>query len=83
MPVNFDTDREIIDAALPTIGLTDPPNAKILWIRNTLELAEVECSQIYWDEAQKRSDLEILSDLHDLPFDAQGDLPRHVFSRSH
>lgn len=83
MPVNFDTDREIIDAALPTIGLTDPPNAKILWIRNTLELAEVECSQIYWDEAQKRSDLEILSDLHDLPFDAKGDLPRHVFSRNH
>ena len=78
MPVNFDTDREIIDAALPTIGLTEPPNAKILWIRNTLELAEVECSQAYWDEAKKRSDLEILGDLHELPFDAKGDLPRHV-----
>ncbi|HUY88996.1 MAG TPA: lactate racemase domain-containing protein [Pirellulales bacterium] len=83
MPVNFDTDREIIDAALPTIGLTEPPNAKILWIRNTLELSEVECSQAYWDEAQKRSDLEILGDLHELPFDAKGDLPRYVFSRSH
>jgi nickel-dependent lactate racemase len=45
LPVNFDTDREIIDAALPTIGLTEPPDAKILWIHNTLDLAEVECSR--------------------------------------
>lgn len=78
LPVNFDTDREIIDAALPTIGLTEPPHAKILWIHNTLELAEVECSQAYWNEARERDDLEVLSDLRDLPFDAQGNLPRHV-----
>ncbi|HJT31196.1 MAG TPA: lactate racemase domain-containing protein [Pirellulales bacterium] len=78
LPVNFDTDREIIDAALPTIGLTEPPHAKILWIHNTLELAEVECSQAYWNEARERDDLEVLSELRDLPFDGQGNLPRHV-----
>ncbi|HXT60692.1 MAG TPA: [Fe-S]-binding protein, partial [Pirellulales bacterium] len=74
----FDTDREVIDAALPTIGLTEPPHAKILWIRNTLELSEVECSRAYWDEAQQRSDLEIIGKLHDLPFGADGNLPRYV-----
>ena len=78
LPVNFDTDREILDNALPTIGLTEPPNAKILWIRNTLELTEVECSQAYWDEAQQRSDLEIIRELRDLPFDAAGNLPQYV-----
>jgi hypothetical protein len=78
MPVNFDTDREVIDAALPTIGLTEPPHAKILWIRNTLELSEVECSRAYWDEAQQRSDLEVIGELHDLPFGADGNLPRYV-----
>jgi hypothetical protein len=78
LPVNFDTDREILDNALPTIGLTEPQNAKILWIRNTLELTEVECSRIYWEEAQQRGDLEIVSDLRDLPFDAAGNLPKHV-----
>ncbi|HEV3006425.1 MAG TPA: [Fe-S]-binding protein, partial [Pirellulales bacterium] len=78
LPVNYDTDREILDAALPTIGLTEPPDAKILWIRNTLALAEVECSQAYWDEAQTRDDLEIAGEVHDMPFDAEGNLPQLV-----
>ncbi|HWB08531.1 MAG TPA: lactate racemase domain-containing protein [Pirellulales bacterium] len=75
VPVNFDTDREILDAALPTIGLTQPIDAKILWIRNTLHLAEVECSQAYLDEAQNRDDLEVLTQLRDLPFGSDGNLP--------
>jgi hypothetical protein len=78
LPVNFDTDREIIDAALPTIGLTEPPDAKIVWIHNTLDLAEVECSQVYLKQARERTDLEVLTDLRELPFDAAGNLPRRV-----
>ena len=78
LPVNFDTDREILDEALPTIGLTEPLDAKILWIHNTLDLAEVECSQVYWDEAQGRDDLEIISELRELPFDSDGNLPQFV-----
>jgi len=78
MPVDFETDREILDAALPTIGLTEPPDAKILWIRNTLDVAEVECSQVYLAEARTRDDLEITSDLREIPFDAAGNLPGSV-----
>jgi hypothetical protein len=78
VPVNFDTDREILNEALPTIGLTQPIDAKILWIRNTLQLAEVECSQAYLDEARKRDDLEVLTELRELPFDADGNLPLYV-----
>ncbi|HET6883967.1 MAG TPA: lactate racemase domain-containing protein [Pirellulales bacterium] len=78
LPCDFETDREILDAALPTIGLTEPIDAKILWIRNTLSLAEVECSQKYWSEARERNDLEVLSDLRELPFDKAGNLPRLV-----
>jgi hypothetical protein len=62
----------------PTIGLTEPPEAKILWIRNTLDLAEVECSQAYLEEARARPDLEILTELRELPFDAAGNLPTDV-----
>ena len=75
VPVHYATDREILDAALPTIGLTEPPNAKLMWVQNTLEVAEVECSAAYLEEAQQRDDLEILTGLRDLPFDAQGILP--------
>lgn len=78
LPVNYDTDREILDAGLPTIGLTRPLDAKIVWIHNTLDLAEVECSQVYLAEARTRPDLEVISDLRDLPFDADGNLPGSV-----
>ena len=74
-PLSYETDREMLSAALGTIGLTDPPDAKLLWIADTLHLAELECSAAYLPEARERNDLEILTALRDLPFDAAGSLP--------
>lgn len=74
-PLDYQSDREILDIALSTVGLVDPPQAKILWIRNTLDLIEVECSHAYLDEAGKRKDLEILTNPRDLPLDREGNLP--------
>jgi len=45
IPVHFDTDRESIDAALAVIGSRDPQDARIMHIRNTLDLEEVEVSE--------------------------------------
>jgi hypothetical protein len=75
IPLDFPTDRAAIEAALPTIGLVTPPNAKIVWIRNTLELGEVECSVPYLAEARTRRDLQILIEPRPLPFDQAGNLP--------
>lgn len=74
-PLHYNTDREILDVALPTIGLTPPLEAKMMWIKNTLHLAEVECSAAFLPEANNRDDLEILTPLRDLPLDAAGNLP--------
>ncbi len=74
-PLSYDTDRDILDRALPTIGLTEPPNAKLMWVRNTLDVAEVECSVAYWEEAQGRSDLEIIVQPRPLPIGNDGNLP--------
>jgi hypothetical protein len=74
-PLDYATDREILDVALGTIGLVEPPQAKILWIRDTLRLAEMECSAAYFDEARRRDDLEVLTGLRPLPLDAGGNLP--------
>jgi hypothetical protein len=74
-PCYFDTDRECLEAAMSVIGLVDPDKARVMWIRNTLDVAEVECSAAYLDEARSRKDLEILTDLRDLPLDDQGYLP--------
>jgi hypothetical protein len=74
----YENDREILDEALPTIGLTPRERAKILWIRDTLHVAELECSAVYLDEARTRSDLEVLTGLRELRFDAAGNLPLSV-----
>ncbi len=74
-PLDYETDREMLSAALETIGLVEPPNAKLLWIADTLHLDEVECSAAYLDEAQRRRDLEILTKPRELPFNAAGNLP--------
>ena len=75
LPLDYETDREILDVALPTIGLTDPPNAKLMWIHNTLDVREVECSTVYLPEARERPDLEIVAPPRPLPLDAAGNLP--------
>jgi hypothetical protein len=75
IPVQFDSDRELLDAALPLIGLTAPPDAELMWIRNTLDVAEVECSTAYLEEARERSDLEVISEPRPLPFGDDGVLP--------
>jgi len=78
LPLDYPTDREVLDAALPTIGLTAPPHAKLMWAHNTLEVAEVECSVAYLNEARERKDLEIIQDPRPLPLDEAGNLPDRV-----
>jgi hypothetical protein len=75
LPLDYPTDRECLDAALPTIGLTEPPHAKLMWVHNTLDVAEVECSVAYLSEARERRDLEIIKDPRPMSFDAAGNLP--------
>jgi len=75
IPLDYETDREMLDVALAVSGLRPPPDARLMWIRNTLQVAELECSEAYWDEARQRPDLEILTQPRKLPFDDNGQLP--------
>src|SRR5439155_13459913 len=45
LPVHFDTDREVIDAALKIIGSREPHEARVMHIKNTLMLEELEVSE--------------------------------------
>lgn len=74
-PFDFPTDETMLTAGLATVGLVEPPEARLLWIRDTLHLAEVECGVAYLQEAESREDLEVLSVPRPLPFDAHGNLP--------
>lgn len=74
LPMYYDTDRESLDAALATIGLTEPEQARIMWISTTLDLTEVAVSEVYHAEVEKREDLEIVGEAQELPFDSAGNL---------
>lgn len=75
VPIAKRTDREIVDLALGCVGMVEPPQARLMWIRNTLQLAEVVCSEAFYREARERPDLSVLSEPAPLPYDAAGNLP--------
>lgn len=74
-PMHYPTDREVLEVALRSIGLVEPHEAKVLWIRNTLDLGEIEASICYLAETEQRSDLEVVSEPRPLDVGPDGNLP--------
>ena len=74
IPATYETDREAIEATLSCIGLTPPEHARVIRIKNTLMIGELEISEAYVPELSKRSDLTILGDATPFSFDAAGAL---------
>ncbi len=61
VPIACESDREGLDFALGTIGLTPPQEARVIRIHDTLHLTRVDISNSLFREAQGRSDLETLA----------------------
>ena len=74
IPMHFETDRECIRVALGSVGLIPPERSRVVRIKNTLQLDEVEVSEIYKDEITNRPDLEILAGPRPMSFDDWGNL---------
>lgn len=74
IPIALSTDREAIAAALTTIGAIDPLDARVVHIRNTLELGNLSVSTALGEAAAAHPDLEICGDAAPLDFDHGGRL---------
>jgi hypothetical protein len=74
LPVHFESDREAVDAALAVIGRRDPHEARILHIRNTLDLEELFVSEPCLDEP-RQTEFSPVSGTLSLEFDVAGNLP--------
>jgi hypothetical protein len=74
MPIIFETDRDAIQGALKTIGLTEPPDAKVARIRNTLAVEYLQASEALLPEIGGRADLEIVDGPWEFRFSDAGDL---------
>ncbi|HKA04795.1 MAG TPA: lactate racemase domain-containing protein, partial [Acidimicrobiales bacterium] len=71
-PVHFDTDREVIEAALKIIGTREPHEGRVLRIRDTLHLDELEVSEAVLADPNLRTRLEVLGPGKPWTFDASG-----------
>jgi hypothetical protein len=74
LPIAFDTDREVVEAALLTCGLTEPQQCRVIQIADTLHLAECLVSDSYLPRMKERPDLEALESPREMAFDASGNL---------
>ncbi len=74
IPFYYDTDREAIEVALETIGLTKPENARVIRIESTLRLTELDISEVLLKDAQLQSNLEVVGDVQPFDFDETDNL---------
>ena len=68
VPPVFESDAEAVAAALGTLGLTPPTDARLLWIKNTLELTEMWAGSAYLEPLKRaaKATLSFDGELHPL-----------------
>jgi hypothetical protein len=74
IPVHFDSDREVVEAALKIIGTRSPEEARVLHVRNTLKVEEVEVSEACLAEPRGPVEFSVLGSPRPMAFDAAGNL---------
>lgn len=75
IPMIMDNDREALQLALMCCPeAEDHDHMKLIRIPNTAHIGEIEISEGLLPQARANPNIEILTDLYDLPFDSQGNL---------
>ena len=75
IPPYYDCDREVIEAAFRTLPESDPQNARIVHIENTLRLEEMYVSDALIPEAKQIENISIIGTPDIMDFDKEGNLP--------
>lgn len=74
IPMVLECDRHALQAAVKTCNIPDPRQVRLLRIKNTIAMEEVELSESLIDEAKGIDSIEIVSEPYDLEFDRNGNL---------
>jgi hypothetical protein len=80
IPMFFQTDRELLDAAAQLIGATPFDQARIIRAKNTLLLDELLVSEFLLDEVRQIQQVQIQPEPEDILFDSDGLLMPFLFS---
>ena len=74
MPMLMDNQKLAIQAAIKTAALADPTQVRMIRIKDTLHLGEIEISEAMLPEAKALENVEIISEPYELKFNENGDL---------
>lgn len=74
IPLTLKNDREAIKIAIKCVGLIPLDELKIIRIKNTSLLSEIDISEGYEEELSKRNDLEVIIEKRSMEFDEAGNL---------
>ena len=74
IPLTLKNDKEALDIAIKCVGLIPKEKLKIMRIKNTSLLSEVDVSEAYKKELSNRTDLEVVIEKRALAFDTDGNL---------
>ncbi|MBP1764555.1 MAG: hypothetical protein H6Q65_1613 [Firmicutes bacterium] len=72
IPVYMNNDREALLVAIRTCTNIDFDKVKVVRIKNTLCMEEIEVSESLYEECQARNDIEIISEPYAIKFDSDG-----------
>ena len=74
IPLTMKNDKEAIEIAIKCVGLISKEKLKIMRIKNTSLLSEVDVSEAYEEALSARTDLEVVKGKCAMEFDAAGNL---------
>ena len=74
IPIALKTDRESVETAFTTIREVDPEKARVVHIKNTLEIAEFDVSEALLEEVKGKENLKLKKELGTISFDSQENL---------
>ncbi len=74
IPMVLESDRHAFQAAIRTTNLVRKEEVRLVRIKNTIDMDEIEISENLVEEASKNPFLQGISDPFTLPFDAKGNL---------
>lgn len=72
IPMYAENDRDALLLAIRTCNGIDFDRARVVRIKNTLELNVIEVSESFYEELVERGDIQILSEPYEMQFDAEG-----------
>ncbi len=72
IPLYMNNDRDALLTAIRTLNNVNYERVKVVRIKNTLSMSEIEVSENYMDELRARDDVEVLSAPYEMQFDGEG-----------